>query len=292
MKDDTLGKKIKALRLEKGMTQAALSGETITRNMLSQIENGVAQPSVGTIMELAEKLGTPPEYFFSENGTLDDFKKLGAIARIRKYYAAGDHARVMARLDALRVSDDETEFLYAKSSFARGVAAYRAGMLRSAASFLEAAILHASRSVYVDHELSAAAGEYLEIISYVASKGSGGMPERGGGAGARLAEAGEDILYIYAVSGRAELPSVGCMSSPYREHLHLRERLSGAGDDEKHALLEALLLLLEKAGEERYAVLRYYIYEDLEELAKGCGDYKCAYECSSGRLALAEKMNG
>ena len=84
LKDDMLGKKIKTLRLERKMTQAELAGETITRNMLSQIENGVAQPSVSTIIDLAKKLDTPIEYFFSENGDLDDFKKLGAIAKIKK----------------------------------------------------------------------------------------------------------------------------------------------------------------------------------------------------------------
>ena len=66
MKQLSLGKKIKNLRLKKGMTQAELAGETITRNMLSQIENEMAQPSVNTILELSEKLETPAEYFFSE----------------------------------------------------------------------------------------------------------------------------------------------------------------------------------------------------------------------------------
>ena len=40
-----LGEKIKNLRISKNITQSALSGAKITRNMLSQIENGKAMPS-------------------------------------------------------------------------------------------------------------------------------------------------------------------------------------------------------------------------------------------------------
>jgi transcriptional regulator with XRE-family HTH domain len=134
-----LGQKIKSLRLAKGMTQAALAGTTITRNMLSQIENGVAQPSVATIVELAEKLNTPVEYFFSDSTDLDAFLKIGAIARIRKLYASGDFARCIARLDALGISDDETELLYANAYFERGRLRHKVGELSEAAEDLRRA---------------------------------------------------------------------------------------------------------------------------------------------------------
>ena len=99
-----MGKKIRALRLEKGMTQAALAGDTVTRNMLSQIENGLAQPSVTTISELAEKLGVPTEYFFSDCEDVNVFRKLGAIDKIRKAFADGDYGRCIYRLDQDRKS--------------------------------------------------------------------------------------------------------------------------------------------------------------------------------------------
>ena len=58
-----IGRKIKTIRVEKLMTQKELSGELITRNMLSQIENGVAQPSLSTVSYLAERLGVPADTF-------------------------------------------------------------------------------------------------------------------------------------------------------------------------------------------------------------------------------------
>ncbi len=289
LKDDMLGKKIKTLRLERKMTQAQLSGETITRNMLSQIENGVAQPSVSTIIELAEKLDTPVEYFFSENGELDDFKKLGAIAKIRKLYASGDYVKCLSRLDALGVFDDETELIYAKSYFARGIEAYRKGALRSAAQFLEAAIAHGEKSVYTDRELSSLAREYLHIIAYIASKEETLATSEG--FSGRCEDQKDDILYIRAVAGEIETAVFAEQNALYGEHLALRKSFINSDKDAMQAAVAALSELLSRCGEERFAVLKYYIYCDLEKLASGCGDYKCAYECSSGRLLLAEKMN-
>ena len=58
-----IGEKIKTLRQSKRMTQAELSGDQITRNMLSLIENGSALPSLPTIIYIAERLNVPVECF-------------------------------------------------------------------------------------------------------------------------------------------------------------------------------------------------------------------------------------
>ena len=52
----TIGEKIKILRAERAMTQSELAGDHITRNMLSLIESGSAQPSLATILYLASKM--------------------------------------------------------------------------------------------------------------------------------------------------------------------------------------------------------------------------------------------
>lgn len=53
------GKKIKEARISKKMTQSEVVGDFITRNMLSQIESGIATPSVKTLEYLAETLDIP-----------------------------------------------------------------------------------------------------------------------------------------------------------------------------------------------------------------------------------------
>lgn len=62
-----LGQKIRQARLEAGLSQRQLCGEEITRNMLSLIEHGSAQPSMKTLAYLARKLGKPMGYFLEED---------------------------------------------------------------------------------------------------------------------------------------------------------------------------------------------------------------------------------
>lgn len=61
-----LGEKIRAARLEAGLSQRQLCGDIITRNMLSQIESGAARPSMATLQALAKGLKKPVSYFLEE----------------------------------------------------------------------------------------------------------------------------------------------------------------------------------------------------------------------------------
>ena len=61
-----LGEKLRLARAEAGLSQRELCGTVITRNMLSQIEHGVASPSIGTLRYLAGRLEKPMGYFFEE----------------------------------------------------------------------------------------------------------------------------------------------------------------------------------------------------------------------------------
>ena len=62
-----IGQRLKQARLEKGLSQRQLCGDVITRNMLSQIENGSAKPSMDTLRYLAGQLGKPMGYFLEED---------------------------------------------------------------------------------------------------------------------------------------------------------------------------------------------------------------------------------
>ena len=44
----TLGQKLRQTRLSKGLSQSQVAGGCVTRNMLSQIENDQASPSMRT----------------------------------------------------------------------------------------------------------------------------------------------------------------------------------------------------------------------------------------------------
>ena len=277
---ELMGKKIRALRLEKGMTQAALAGETVTRNMLSQIENGLAQPSVATIVELAEKLEVPTAYFFSEETELGIFLKISAIAKIRKAFADGEFGKCIYRLDRLGVSDEETEYLYAKSFFGVAVAFYREGKLRAAREYFEKALLHAEKTHYVGDEFLCPVHRYLAAIRFVCDKEATDSRETP----AEILDCMADLDYAGAVSG-SRLDCAHGLCSPYEKHLDIRKRM---GSDDPAALIGELRDIMNDLDVKRYAVLRYFVLSDIEELAQRIGDFKSAYECARERLAFTE----
>ena len=81
----TLGEKIRAARLEAGLSQRQLCGDTVTRNMLSQIENGSARPSMTTLQIFAARLGKPICWFLEED--VVSATEADAIEHVRRLYA-------------------------------------------------------------------------------------------------------------------------------------------------------------------------------------------------------------
>ena len=76
-----LGEKILQARRALGLSQRQLCGDTITRNMLSRIEHGMARPSMGTLQILAQRLGKPISYFLEEEG---DSEALDVLQKLRQ----------------------------------------------------------------------------------------------------------------------------------------------------------------------------------------------------------------
>ena len=289
MKKLSLGKKIKNLRLKKGMTQAELAGETITRNMLSQIENETAQPSVNTILELSEKLETPAEYFFSEINDTAPFHKMLSIEKIRKAYAAEDYGKCIYRLNGLNISDDETEYLYAKSYFKKAQNFYREGRLTASEECFEKALLHAEKTNYIDKDFSGIVYKYLQTIQTIKNKVTSSLDcEKSD----QLKNFLSDIMYLDLLNKDSSEDLYQNLASPYEKHLLIHRQIQESMSDEKaRSFMDQLREISDGLDEKNCAVLKYYILYDLEQLAQRTGDYKCAYECSSARLSLSEKMS-
>lgn len=94
-----LGARLKQARLEAGLSQRQLCGDTITRNMLSLIENGSASPSMDTLRVLASRLRKPLSWFLEEDAVISPNQQCMARARdaqpaealkILKDYQPGD----------------------------------------------------------------------------------------------------------------------------------------------------------------------------------------------------------
>lgn len=98
-----LGQKIKALRLEQGLSQRQLCDGKLTRNMLSQIENGSARPSMDTLRYFAQRLGKPVSYFLEEQAVVSP--NMTCMEAARNALAAGDGRKALELLEDYREPD-------------------------------------------------------------------------------------------------------------------------------------------------------------------------------------------
>lgn len=99
-----LGEKLRQARMEAGLSQRALCGEEITRNMLSRIENGAARPSMGTLQYLAARLGKPVSYFLEETAVCSPNQAV--MAEARQLFDEGDFAGAKQALSGYRAPDE------------------------------------------------------------------------------------------------------------------------------------------------------------------------------------------
>jgi len=124
-----LGEKILQARQALGMSQRQLCGDTITRNMLSQIEHGTAKPSMGTLQILAARLGKPVGYFLDEDGVLTPNQP--RIEQAREAYDGAEYAQVLEILEDYqgpdRIFDREYALLLTLSRLAMAEAAIHQG---------------------------------------------------------------------------------------------------------------------------------------------------------------------
>lgn len=98
-----LGEKLRNARLEAGMTQRQLCGEEITRNMLSLIEHGSAQPSMKTLQYLASRLGKSVGYFLEEEAVLSPNRQV--MEQAWQHFDAGGFSAAAEALSAYRGPD-------------------------------------------------------------------------------------------------------------------------------------------------------------------------------------------
>ena len=123
-----LGQKLRQARLEAGLSQRQLCGDVITRNMLAQIENGSARPSMDTLRYLAEKLGKTVSYFLEEQAVVSPNREIMGSARSR--FSAGEYPRALESLEGYKapdpVFDPEEKPVYARELLEK---AHRAGSL-------------------------------------------------------------------------------------------------------------------------------------------------------------------
>ncbi len=114
------GKRIKEARLSKKMTQSEVVGDFITRNMLSQIESGIATPSVKTLEYLSRVLDIPIAALMPGNEDNDELAFtspiLSRLLSAKAFYIEHDYESCISSLGSINEAGllrDEYEALLA-----------------------------------------------------------------------------------------------------------------------------------------------------------------------------------
>ena len=243
-----LGHRLKQARLEAGLSQRQLCGQEITRNMLSQIENGSAHPSMKTLQYLASRLGKPVSDFLREEET--------PLDRGRGAYAQGRYAEALEL--ARSAQGDEAALLEALCDLALARQALAARRRPYARQLLEDMARAGARTAYYTPELER--GRLLELART--------EPDNAGAIAAALPD--EELLLRARLAldgGEAEKALVLLSCAGDRES----SRWSMLGADSLFAL-----------GRYREAMELYKRQEEqclrqLEECCQRLEDYKTAY---------------
>lgn len=115
-----MGRRIREMRLEAGLTQTQLAKDIVTPSMISQIEAGKAQPSPNLLQKLAERLGVAPETL--EIDRTADTMLQTRLRVMRICSAQGLHEEAMRLADELEAQSAsphwETEYVRAKAHMA------------------------------------------------------------------------------------------------------------------------------------------------------------------------------
>lgn len=287
-----IGEKIKALRMSKLMTQSELAGNCITRNMLSRIEHGTALPSLPTALYIAERLNVPVGYLLTEDDDELAYRKMTAIADIRRALAAKDFAGALSLVGATggAMEDDELSLIRARCEYGIALEALLRGRLRAAVSGFDRALLAASKTVYDTEWLRqriAVCFRYLSGISPTLVSDVLDADEIEGvlAFGEAFEEyvqalermdAGKDVSRYLAQYG----------TTLYAERLRALQLMRAEAYDKAQQALEAML-----AREDlTFGVLLYEVFGDLEICYRKNDDYKKAYEFAGSRIGLLERL--
>jgi transcriptional regulator with XRE-family HTH domain len=93
---ESLGERIRRLRVQQGLSLAKVVGEDVSRAFLNQVEMGKARPSIRVLRILAERLGTEVEYLLE--GRQAGVDRELSLEKGRVLVALGDPKRALTAL--------------------------------------------------------------------------------------------------------------------------------------------------------------------------------------------------
>ena len=281
----TLGQKIRALRKEKKLTQSALAGSEITRNMLSRIESDDALPSLPTLLYLAKRLHVPAGYFLSENASLLTYQKEELLPSLKLWYSRGSYKEVVRLYQRdFTDADDELAYLVAVSATECAKDAIHRGTLKTAGEYLALAKEMTEKTIYADARLRAVVSLLDATVSNIQ------MP--------RFALVASDYTTLASDATWEELyryltdatEGYEFRESVFAEHAAAKQLIAKGKYREA---LEALEAIESQKSTPGFSVLVLFrLYGDIELCHKELFNYEEAYRYASKRLSLLAAFRG
>ncbi len=275
----TLGEKIKKARISQKITQKELAGDKITRNMLSQIENGKATPSLETLNYVADALKLPLAYFFSENDDSFLYEKAALINNIYKAFSSGEYKYCIKLIKRLNKKDDELYLILTTSHFELGKRSFSSGALLSAKENFELAKEYSEKTVFNTNHMTSIMPMYMAIIKNVqAPLLEFDIPEYQNG----LYETFDYEFFKYLTLDY----DYSYKNKIFKKHLDAKLLIKERNYPEA---LNLLLDLAEESIKKSYnAFAVFNIYSDIENCYKQLYDFENAYRFATKRLSLLE----
>lgn len=283
-----IGKKIYDLRTAKLMTQSELAGDQITRNMLCLIEKGNAKPSLSTILYIAEKLNVSVGYLLADEQEEAIYTKINNINNIKKAYSDLNYEicrDICIDCVSRGADDDEISLILAECDIALSRKSIFEGRLRAAVEYITEALEHAEKTIYYTKHIVGLGTVFSEYVSMIAPSLDMGLE-----LGDALSLEDDFSTYMYMIcngglKSRAEHTD-SFADSCYYKHLFARELI------QKNKYDEACNLLLEilNVDVEIPSPFLYTVFADMERCCKEKNDFRGAYEYSTNKIQLFEKM--
>ena len=289
----TTGEKIKTLRKKKMMTQATLVGGEITRNMLSRIENGQANPSLETLIYLSKRFDVPVGYLLANEKEDAAYEKGFLSEQIRLAYSSKNYK--IAKDLALEYGEENNEIslIAAESAFEVAVEEFEVGRLHSACAAFDEAITLSEKTVYHTEHIVSAAALYFEYMRGLTPNLYSNIIDENT-VEPYCAMNMDFCRYAYALVGvdnghttfAKSFVEASDADSPIA--LHLSARMDIKNGNWRSARSKLSRVLVNKTKVSRPVL--YSVLSDIEIASREINDFKSAYEYSTEKVWLLEKM--
>ena len=292
-----IGERIRELRISKLMTQADLAGDRITRNMLSCIENGSANPSLSTIIYIAGRLGVPAGFLLAEQGDEMAYRKMSNLSNIKKAYTTGDVQSCRSLcLSGCPEPDDEISLLLANCDAEIAAEEFWNGRLRSSCRFFDEALSYAEKTIYSTDAIEAEIRVYFRFMERISHTLYSDLLDEG----KALSVKSNSIIsqYLDALDAldngdvtvaEALINQLAQSGSNSFFEAHLQSKLLIVQENYKQAYRD-LQQLLQDSGTPLNKIELYTVLGDLEICCREDEDYKNAYRYASEKVELAEQL--